>query len=217
MLKDIDAVIFDLDGTVVDSMWMWRTIDIEYLAGFGIELPEDLQSCIEGLSFTETAVYFKNRFDIPDDVETIKKTWNDMARDMYAHRVPPKPGIKDFLIKLKEHGIKTGIASSNSLELVRIVLDSLGIREYFDEIHTSCEVEHGKPFPDIYLLAAQTLGIQPQRCLVFEDIIPGIDAGHAAGMKVCAVYDDFSHRESEMKRERADYYIEHYSQVMFED
>ena len=216
MLNNIDAVIFDLDGTVVDSMWIWRTIDIEYLAGFGIELPEDLQSCIEGLSFTETAVYFKNRFNISDDVETIKNTWNEMARDMYAHRVGLKPGIGDFLRKLKEHGIKTGIASSNSNELVCIVLDALGIREYFDEIHTSCEVEHGKPFPDIFLLVAEALDTEPERCLVFEDIIPGIDAGHAAGMKVCAVYDEFSHLESDLKKDKADYYIEDYSQVIFD-
>ena len=213
MLENIDAVIFDLDGTVVDSMWMWRTIDIEYLAGFGIELPEDLQSCIEGLSFTETAVYFKERFGIPDDIETIKNTWNQMAHDMYAHRVGPNPGIKDFLVRLKNKGIRTGIASSNSKELVGIVLDALGIREYFDEIHTACEVEHGKPFPDIFLLTAESLDVSPERCLVFEDIIPGIEAGLAAGMKVCAVYDDFSHKESDLKREKADYYIEDYSQV----
>ena len=217
MLEGIDAVIFDLDGTVVDSMWMWRTIDIEYLAGFGIKLPEDLQSCIEGLSFTETAVYFKERFDIPNDVETIKNTWNEMAYDMYANRVGLKPGIRDFLVKLKERGIKTGIASSNSNELVGTVLDSLGIRKYFDEIHTSCEVEHGKPFPDIFLLVAKTLDALPERCLVFEDIIPGIEAGHAAGMKVCAVYDDFSHKESDLKKEKADYSIEDLSQVNFGD
>ncbi|MCR5322400.1 MAG: HAD family phosphatase [Lachnospiraceae bacterium] len=216
MLNDIDAVIFDLDGTVVDSMWMWREIDIEYLAGFGIALPEDLQSCIEGLSFTETAVYFKERFNIPDEVEKIKETWNRMAWDMYAHRVGPKPGIGDFLKTLKKNGIKTGIASSNSYELVCTVLDSLGIRKYFDEIHTSCEVEHGKPFPDIFLLVAKALDADPARCLVFEDIMPGIDAGHAAGMKVCAVYDDFSKHESELKRERADYYIEDYTHFFCE-
>lgn len=213
MLENIKAVIFDLDGTLVDSMWMWREIDIEYLAGFGIELPDDLQKSISGMSFSETAEYFKDRFGIKDDTDTIKKTWNEMAWDMYAHRVGLKPGVSDFLKKLRQRGIKTGIASSNSIELVETVLEALGIGEYFDEIHTSCEVEHGKPFPDIYLLVAERLGEEPSKCLVFEDIAEGIDAGHAAGMKVCSVYDDFSAADNEHIRNISDYYIEDYSQI----
>ena len=86
MLENIKAVIFDLDGTLVDSMWMWREIDIEYLAGFGIELPDDLQKSISGMSFSETAEYFKDRFGIKDDTDTIKKRWNEMAWDMYGIR-----------------------------------------------------------------------------------------------------------------------------------
>ena len=73
------GVIFDLDGTLVDSMWMWEAIDIEYLARFGIELPPDLQKKISGMSFSETAVYFKETFKIPDSLEKIKQTWNEMA------------------------------------------------------------------------------------------------------------------------------------------
>ena len=213
MLTNAEAVIFDLDGTLIDSMWMWRAIDIEYLGGFGIELPDDLQSSIEGMSFTETAVYFQERFGITDDVDTIKNRWNEMARDIYAHRVEPKPGVVEFLKKLKEHGIPTGIATSNSRELLDTVLDALDLRKYFDEIHTSCEVEKGKPAPDIFLLTAGYLGKDPSKCLVFEDIIPGIEAARAAGMKVCAVYDDFSKRETEMKKQTADYYIEDYSEI----
>ena len=72
MLRDIDAVIFDLDGSLVDSMWLWRAIDIEYLGRFGITLPEDLQSKIEGMSFSETAVYFKENFPITDSLDEIK-------------------------------------------------------------------------------------------------------------------------------------------------
>ena len=213
MFKGVEAVIFDLDGTLVDSMWMWKEIDIEYLEGFGIELPDDLQSSIEGMSFTETAVYFKERFGIQDDIETIKNRWNEMARDMYAHRVGPKPGVIGFLKKLKERGIPAGIATSNSRELLDTVLEALDLYDYFDEIHTSCEVEKGKPAPDIFLLTSRCLGRDPSRCLVFEDIMPGIEAAHAAGMKVCAVYDDFSEAEDELKRKIADYYIKDYSEV----
>ena len=102
MLKNINAVIFDLDGTLVDSMWMWKAIDVEYLSRFGIELPEDLQREIEGMSFSETAVYFKERFQLEPSVEEIKDTWNEMAYEKYANEVPLKQGALKFLKYLKE-------------------------------------------------------------------------------------------------------------------
>ena len=110
MLKDIKAVLFDLDGSLVDSMWLWRDIDIEYLARFGVELPEDLQSCIEGMSFSETAAYIKERFQIPVSVEDMKRDWNTMALDKYSHEVPLKGGAEQFLNYCKERNIKLGIA-----------------------------------------------------------------------------------------------------------
>ena len=73
------AVIFDLDGTLVDSMWMWKAIDIEYLARFGLDCPDDLQKRIEGMSFSETASYFKERFGLEDSLEEIKEAWVDMS------------------------------------------------------------------------------------------------------------------------------------------
>jgi len=213
MLEKIDAVIFDLDGTVVDSMWMWEAIDIEYLDRFGIGLPPDLQKKISGMSFSETAVYFKETFGIPDSLEKIKTDWNEMAMEKYCHEVPLKPGVLEFLKDLKKRGLKTGIATSNSKELALAVLDALGLAPYFDEVHMSCEVKTGKPAPDIYLLVAQYLGVKPERCLVFEDIPEGIQAGKTAGMRVCGVEDDFSADYREEKKQMADYYITHYDEI----
>ncbi|MBQ8970739.1 MAG: HAD family phosphatase [Lachnospiraceae bacterium] len=98
MLTDIRGILFDLDGTLVDSMWMWKQIDIDYLGGKQVEMPEDLQRSIEGRSFYETAIYFKERFSLSDSVEEIMADWNRMAEEMYRKRVPLKPGVKDFLI-----------------------------------------------------------------------------------------------------------------------
>lgn len=213
-MKEIDAVIFDLDGTLVDSMWMWRQIDIEYLGRYGIEIPDDLQEEIEGMSFSETAVYFKERFNIPDSVEQIKSNWNEMSYDIYKNRVPLKPGAKEFLNKLKSEGKKLAIATSNSRELASCVLDSKGILDDFGAIVTGCDVGAGKPKPDVYLKAAELLGVEAKKCLVFEDIPHGLLAGINAGMKTCAIEDDYSLIFKEEKVNLADYYIKDYYDFM---
>lgn len=213
MMQDIEAVIFDLDGSLVDSMWMWRAIDIEYLGKFGIPLPEDLQSNIEGMSFSETSAYFKDFFDIPDSIEQIKADWNRMAWDKYMNEVPLKEGIPEFLAGCRERGIKLGIATSNSRELVENIANVHNLRDYFSCIMTGCDVAHGKPAPDIYLAVAKELQVSPEKCLVFEDIIPGIMAGKNAGMKVCAVEDAYSVPDRAKKQELADYYIEDFYHI----
>lgn len=214
---DYKGIIFDLDGTLIDSMWMWRAIDIEYLGRFGYELPDDYQKSIEGLSFHEVALYTKDRFGIPDDPEKMKQDWNDMAIEFYRTRVPVKPGVRRFLNELQKAGIKLGIATSNSRMLLETVLNAQKISPYFDVIATGCEVEHGKPFPDIYLHVAEGLGVKPSECLVFEDVEAGIQAALAAGMSVCTVYDPFSESSQERLKEQSDYYIRSYEELFDED
>ena len=216
MLEQIKAVIFDLDGTLVDSMWMWRTIDIEYLTNQGIEVPENLEAFqeeLEGMGFTETAILFKERFKIPDSLEEIKNTWICMSGEKYRNEVPLKPGVKEFLDYLKERNMKIGISSSNSRELIQMVLEAHGILEYFDCITTCCEVKRGKPEPDVYLKTAQGLEVEPEACLVFEDVPMGILAGKRAGVKVCAIDDAYSRKQESQKRELADWYILDYTQL----
>ncbi len=214
MLKNYDAVIFDLDGTLVDSMWMWRTIDIEYLGRFNIEIPQDLSEDVEGMSFSETAMYFKDRFKIPDSIEDIKKTWNDMAYDIYNKEVPLKKGADRFISYLFDNKIKLGIATSNSRELATCTLKSKNIFDKFGAIVTSCDVNAGKPNPDVYLKAAELLDVKPEKCLIFEDIPHGILAGKNAGMTTCAIEDDYSIGFREEKMKLADYYINDYNEFM---
>lgn len=214
MLDQMKAVIFDLDGTLIDSMWVWKEIDLEFLEPYGIELPESLQKEIEGKSFTETAQYFKETFHLPLTVEEMKEIWNRMAYEKYAREVPLKDGVLDFLRYLKENEIPTGIATSNSRELLHTALDSLGVEGYFQVLCTGCEVEHGKPSPDIYLRVAQELKVAPADCLVFEDLPAGIMAGNAAGMKTCAVKDEFSKLMIAEKKSLANYYIDSYDDIL---
>lgn len=214
MLTNIKAAIFDLDGTLVDSMWMWKAIDIEYLGRYGYDCPDDLEREIEGKSFTETAAYFKERFRLPDDIARIKEDWTQMSIDKYRHEVPLKTGAREFLQYLEEQGIKTGIATSNGRDMVEAVLESLNIDRCFQIVTTACEVAAGKPAPDIYLRVAEQLGMSPSECLVFEDIPAGILAGKRAGMPVCAVEDNFSLNLEQEKRTMADYYIKDYNELL---
>lgn len=214
MLDGIKAIIFDLDGTLMDSMLMWTDIDVEYLGRYGYDLPSDLQKEIEGMGFTETAHYFKKRFSIPESIEEMKAEWNRMAYDFYAKRVQPKPGAGRFLEEMKSRGIKMGIASSNSRELILAGLKKNNMEQYFDCICTSCEVAHGKPSPDIYLCAAKKLGVDPSDCLVFEDVPMGILAGQNAGMCVCAMEDAHASDQKEKIRTMAQFYINDYNEVL---
>ncbi|TCK98275.1 HAD superfamily hydrolase (TIGR01509 family)/HAD superfamily hydrolase (TIGR01549 family) [Natranaerovirga hydrolytica] len=213
MFENIEGVLFDLDGTLVDSMWLWEAIDIDFLKKYNLDLPEDLVDDIEGKSFTETATYFKNRFGLKETVAEIKTEWNAMALDYYTNKVPLKEGVLDLLDYLKEKNIPMGIGTSNSRDLVDIVLKKLNIDHYFDSVRTSCEVKKGKPSPDIYLQVAKDLKVNPEKCLVFEDVVNGIIAGKKAGAKVCAVYDEHTEGYTEAKIKLADYYIENYNEL----
>lgn len=207
ILDNFDAIIFDLDGTLVDSMWLWKDIDIEYLSRFGIAYNEKLQSEIEGKSFTETAIYFKENFGITDTIEKIKNDWNEMAYLKYKEQVSLKTGALEFLKLLKEKGKKLGIATSNSTQLTEVCLNSLNISSLFDVVITGSDIKTGKPAPDIYLENAKKLKVLPERCLVFEDIPVGIMAGKNAGMKTCAVADEYSRDLTDEKLELSDYSI----------
>lgn len=216
-LDGIEAVIFDLDGSLVDSTWMWQEIDVEYLGRFGMKPPEDLHFRIGGKNFSETAVFFKETFNLPDEVERIKADWNRMAWDKYSNEVMLKDGALSFLNICMEKNIKLGIATSNSRELVENLVAVHGIGNYFDSIMTGTDGLKGKPAPDIYLAVAGELNVIPEHCLVFEDIVHGIMAGKAAGMKVCAVYDEASVMQDGEKRELADFYIHDYRELLQEN
>lgn len=213
MLKDIKGAIFDMDGTIIDSMWIWEKIDVEYLEKKRLKMPDDLKDNIEHLSFDETAKYFKEKFNLTESVDEIKCEWNDMAFDEYSNNVLLKPGAKEFLTLLKSKDVKIGLATSNNNMLVEAVLKKHGIFHLFDNITTTGEVSRGKNYPDVYLLAAERLCVKPEDCVIFEDILPAVIGAKASGATVIGVYDEYSEHQRQEIIKLADKFISNYEEL----
>ncbi len=185
-----EAIIFDLDGTLIDSMWVWRHVNDAFFRENNLEIIHDFGDVLEGKSFTETAQFFKEKFSLKMEIADIKKRWNELAYDFYMTKVTLKDDVEKFLEYAKNHDIKMGIATSNSRELAEAVLENLGIAGYFGVIKTSCEVPKGKPSPYIYEAVARELGVMATKCLVIEDVANGVIGAKRAGMTAWAIDDN---------------------------
>lgn len=215
MLTGKKAVIFDMDGSLVDSMWIWPEVDRIYMEKYHLTEPATFHRDIEGKSYTETARYFVDTFRTLDrTVEQVMQEWRDMTIRLYATEVFPKPGAVEFLKAMKKQGVLLGIATSNDRTIADAALQARHLAPYFDSIRTSCEVSAGKPAPDVYLKVAEDLRIEPSSCLVFEDVPNGILAGKNAGMEVCAVDDEFSRPLEAEKKRLADYFIRDFNDIL---
>ncbi len=214
MKNKYDAVIFDLDGTLIDSMWVWEDVDDQFLKENNLTLHENLETHLEGKGFTETAEFFKEYFNLEHSVEDIKIRWNDIASVNYREKVVLKEDVIEFLEYLKSKGMKMGIATSNSRVLVEIILKKFEIDKYFSSVKISCDVEKGKPFPFVYQAVASELGVECSRCLVFEDVVNGVLAGKRAGMTVWGIEDRQSEESKQRVKEVADNWVNDYKEAI---
>lgn len=205
-MLDYKGVIFDLDGTLIDTMSIWREIDIEFLAKRGIEVPDDYMEKISHLGGYATAVYTIERFSLEDTPETLISEWVNMAIEKYPH-ASLKPGAEEYIEYLRENNIKIIIATATEPEIASAGISCRSFADYVSEIVTTSEVKHGKAYPDIYLECASRLGLMPSECIVFEDVLTAVKTAKSAGFKVIGMYDTFSENNREKIISESDGYI----------
>lgn len=187
------AAIFDLDGTLLDSMGVWDQVDIDFLSQRGIDVPDDYSTKVASMQFRQIAEYTIARFGLDDTPEQLMAEWDDMARVMYATVVEAKPGAADYLARLKASGARLAVATSLPPDLREPAMEHVGIASYFDAVVSVDDAgDVGKDRPDVYLLAASRLGVAPTDCTVFEDLLIGMKSAKSAGMRVWAMHDDSS-------------------------
>ena len=197
--------IFDMDGTLIDSMGIWNNLGREYLDSKGIyrDMEKDdaekeiaiIMKEIATMTMSESAEYFRTRFSLPGSAGSIAHEMNGMMDEHYKKDIPLKHGVKEYLQKLKASGVHMCVASATAEPLMVACLERLGVLSYFDFI-LSCEsMNTSKREPEIYLEAARRFQAAPEETAVYEDVLYAVRTAKHAGFYVVGVYDKESEGE----------------------
>ncbi len=185
----LSAVIFDLDGVLADSEPWWNQIDAKLLAEYGVTYRGEYHRNVVGVSYRLAVEFYKKAFGLSVPAEEMMQRRGEIATEFFADRVGLFPGVKKVLEELRQMKLHLAVATSSVSASARPFLDRHQLTRFFEVIVTGDEVEHGKPAPDIYLCAAEHLGIPAHACLVVEDALAGVAAARAANMRVVAIPD----------------------------
>ena len=178
------AVIFDMDGVLIDSQPYHFKADIDTMAEYGVIKDQKFYEAFAGTLTDNRMRTLRDMFGLDVPAEKLIEKREKMILDIMANEdIKPVSGIPELLRSIKALGLKTAVASSSGIELIKLVLDRLGIAVYFDSITSGNDVKRGKPDPDVFLLAAERIGVNPRDCFVVEDSENGVKAAKSAGMK----------------------------------
>ena len=209
----IRGAIFDVDGTLLDSMFIWDTIGETYLRSIGYQPKENLNETFKNMSLHQAACYYQTEYGVTLSIDQIMDGVNAMLERYYRFEVPLKPGVAELLERLRQDGVKLCIATATDRHLVEAGLDRCGVLSCFGEIFTCNEVGHGKDEPDIFEAALRSLGTRREETLVFDDALYAVRTAKEAGFPVAAVYDSHERSQAEV-RARSDLYLEDLTQLV---
>lgn len=198
------AIIFDMDGTLLDSLSVWADSDREFLAGLGYEYDPKHSLAMKTMHFDSACEYLVREFSLPLTAEETGKRILEIVEEHYINEIPLKDGAEEFLAAARNAGIKMCVATSNKKALAEASLKAKGIMDYLEFVITSDEVGGGKETPEIFLKAAEMLGAIPEETVVFEDSIHAVLSAKSAGFKVIGVYDPLCPEEFEEIKKHAD-------------
>ena len=205
--------IFDMDGTLVDSMGHWKHLEYEFLEAKGITDIDEVLKDIQHMTIPAAMEYFIDRFHFEGTVESLTEEFNALMAAHYARDVEVKPGVPAYLEALHQQGVKMCIASATSVPLVTICLERLGLRKYFEFLLSCVDVNASKDKPDVFLEAARRLGGKPEDTAVFEDSLVAATSAKSAGFYVVGIYDKHSEHNWPAIKELADELIEDWEKV----
>jgi len=208
------AVIFDFDGTIANSRYVWQKVDVDFFAKRGMEIPMDYVEAISVMSFYNGAVYTKEKYNIKESVEEIMNEWNSQALREYKENVVLKPFVKEYLRELKDRGYKIGLATAALHDYYIPVLEREGVLDCFDVFTDTRDDARDKNFPDIYLLCAEKLGSNSANSIVFEDVLKGVKSSVSAGFNTTAVYDNQPENQWEIIKNTANRHIMDFSELL---
>lgn len=210
---DFSAAIFDLDGTLIDSNSVWKKIDIIILQKRGIKCSDDFANSLAAMTYEDAAAAMQE-LGVKSTTEEIIKECNELAVNEYRYNIFLKDYAAEYLTYLKGQGIKIALATASPKELYEPVLRHNHAYGYFDVFCTTDEAGRSKDYPDVYLHAASRLGVSPDECVVFEDVLKGIVSAKNAGMTAVGVYDRYSAEDIITIRAAADKFIMNFSEMM---
>lgn len=208
------GAIFDVDGTLLDSMGVWWDVLIDFFKMHGSELSDDEAEKYKELTLEESIPIMADLLKLDMSAEEISDKLKQMAFLQYENTLPLKTGADRYLKKLHDEGVKIAIATSGYEELCRKAFSRLNVWRYIDACAFSSEVGVNKSNPDVYLLAAERIGIPPGECIVFEDITNGIRGAKKGGFMTCAIYDETNTDETDMLKQLSDRYITSWEELL---